>query len=308
MTAILFSTSSFDLDNVPDRRELERSGVRLLLNPFGRKLTEDEIATLLREEGVVGLVAGLEPLTSRVLEGAPTLRAIARVGIGLDTVDLRAAAARDITVFHTPEPPAIAVAELTLAHILGALRHVTAADRAIRADSWKGRMGVLLHGKTVGIVGFGRIGRRLARLLEPFEVRVIATDTDRHSSSVEYVTLDELLASSDVVSLHVPYSPDTHHLIGTRELAIMRPSAILVNVARGGLIDEDALKDALLGGTIAGAALDCFESEPYDGPLRELDTVQMTAHMGTYAAETRGEMEREAATLIVDHLRASGLI
>jgi D-3-phosphoglycerate dehydrogenase len=236
------------------------------------------------------------------------LRAIARVGIGLDSVDLAAAERLGIEVMNTPDPPARAVAELTLGHILSLLRRISLVDRRLHAGTWSPEMGSLLSGRTVGFVGFGRIGRRLARLLEPFDVEILVNDPAAGDVPHERTSLDDLLSRSNVITLHVPYGPDTHHLIDANRLALMRPDAILVNVARGGLIDEDALADALGREGIAGAALDCFADEPYHGPLAGMDRVQMTAHMGTYARETRDQMEREAATKIVECLRRIGAI
>lgn len=307
MTAILFSTSTFNLDLVPDRAALERAGVELRTNPFRRKLTEDEAIDLL-SDGVVGVVAGLEPLTGRVLASAPSLRAIARVGIGLDSVDLPAAERLGIEVMNTPDPPARAVAELTLGHILSLLRRISLVDRRLHEGTWSPEMGSLLSGRTVGFIGFGRIGRRLARLLEPFEVDILVHDPAAVDVRFERTDIDDLLARSTVVTLHVPHGPDTHHIIDGARLALMRPDAILVNVARGGLVDEAALADAISREAIAGAALDCFADEPYRGPLAGMERVQMTAHMGTYARETRDQMEREAATKIVECLRRLGAI
>jgi D-3-phosphoglycerate dehydrogenase len=271
-------------------------------------LTEDEAIENLRDN-VIGLIAGLEPLNARVLDAAPSLKAIARVGIGLDTVDLAAAEARGIEIFNTPEPPAQAVAELTIGHILGMLRNISRVDRAIRSGEWKGQFGQLLAGKTVGVVGFGRIGRKVTDLLVPFGVNVIAHDPiTSNAPGVRFVDLSTLLATSDIVTLHVPYTMDNHHMIGGKEMASMKKGAFLVNIARGGLIDEDALRSSLVSGHLAGAALDCFEVEPYAGPLKDLNNVVMTAHMGTYATETRGQMEREAAGHLVDHLRKIGEI
>ena len=310
MKNIFISTSSFDLSNFDetDLNTLRGAGVSIRTNPVGRKLTEDEAIENLRDN-VIGLIAGLEPLNARVLDTAPSLKAIARVGIGLDTVDLAAAKARGIEVFNTPEPPAQAVAELTIGHILGMLRNISRVDRAIRGGEWKGQFGQLLAGKTVGVVGYGRIGRKVTELLVPFGVNVIAHDPiTQNASGVRFVDLSTLLATSDIVTLHVPYTMDNHHMIAAEQIASMKRGSFLVNIARGGLVDEDALRSSLISGHLAGAALDCFEVEPYSGPLKDLDNVVMTAHMGTYATETRGQMEREAANQLVDHLRKIGEI
>lgn len=306
MKHILTSTSTFDRSNFhPDElAALERAGIEVMHNPHGRKLTEDEAIELLR--GAIGVIAGLEPLNDRVLRSASDLRAISRVGIGLDTVDLTVASALGIHVMNTPEPPAQAVAELTIGHILGMLRHITRVDRAIRAGVWQGQFGSLLAGKTVGVVGYGRIGRRVAALLEAFAAVVVVHDPHVTDDSATFLPLDDLVRTSDIVTIHVPYSSENHHLFDAQRLGAMKTGAIIVNVARGGLIDEEALADALHNGSIAGAALDCFEIEPYAGPLTTFDNVQMTAHMGTYASETRGQMERQAAAQLVEHLRRIG--
>ena len=308
MSRIVINTSTFDLTNIEELESLKKSGVVIDTNPFGRKLSVEE--TIARLQGdAIGLIAGLEPLNAQVLSAARRLKVIARVGIGLDTVDLDAARAQGIAVFNTPEPPARAVAELTIGHILGMLRKIAPVDRAIRNGEWKGQFGQLLAGKRVGIIGFGRIGRKLSELLVAFDVDVIVHDPFvQHASSVTFVDLQTLLATSDIVTLHVPYTPANHHLIGAEEIASMRSASYLVNIARGGLIDENALVSALESGHLAGAALDCFEVEPYTGPLKNLDNVVMTAHMGTYATETRGQMEREAARQLVTHLRQIGEI
>lgn len=303
----MISTSSFDHANFVGRDALERAGIAVVDNPHRTRLSEDQIAALLGTDAV-GLVAGLEPLTRRVLEAATGLRVIARVGTGTDSVDLAAAADRGIRVLTTPDAPTQAVAELTLAHVLGLLRHVSAADRAIRAGEWRGRMGGLLAGRTVGIVGLGRIGRRVAELVGAVGARVVGHDPAGAPAGIEAATLDEVCARADVLTLHVPYSAERRHIIDARRIALMPHGALLVNCARGGLVDEEALRAALVDGRLGGAALDCFEVEPYAGPLAELEQVQMTAHMGSYARETRDAMEREASAGLVAALRDLGVV
>lgn len=304
---VVISTSSFGADNFVGRDVLGRAGIPIVDNPHRARLDEDQIAALLGTDAV-GLVAGLEPLTRRVLEGATGLRVIARVGTGTDSVDLAAAADRGIRVLTTPDAPTQAVAELTLAHVLGLLRHVAAADRDVRAGTWRGRMGGLLQGRLVGIVGLGRIGRRVAELVGAFGARVVGHDPLGAPPGIESASLDEVCARADVLTLHVPYAPERRHMIDARRIGSMRPGALLVNCARGGLVDEEALRVALVEGRLAGAALDCFEVEPYAGPLAALEQVQMTAHMGSYARETRDAMEREASGALVAALREIGVV
>lgn len=277
------------------------------LNPFATRLTEDQAIDLLGTN-TIGLIAGLEPLTEKVLTSAKSLKVIARVGTGLDSVDLVAAKKLGITVLNTPDAPTQAVAELTLGHILGLLRNISVADRQIRNGVWKGLMGSLLQTKTVGIVGFGRIGKRVAGLLSAFGAKVIISDELATSTEYLNVGLNELCAKSDVITLHLPYNDLTHHLINEKQLNLMKKGSYFVNISRGGLVDEDALLAALKSGQIAGAALDCFEHEPYDGELRNFDNVQITAHMGSYARETRDLMEREASQLLVDAFKEIKLL
>ena len=304
---VLITTSTFNLDNFKQLELLNKAQIEVKLNPFATRLTEDQAIDLLGTN-TIGLIAGLEPLTEKVLTSAKSLKVIARVGTGLDSVDLVAAKKLGITVLNTPDAPTQAVAELTLGHILGLLRNISVADRQIRNGVWKGLMGSLLQTKTVGIVGFGRIGKRVAGLLSAFGAKVIISDELATSTEYLNVGLNELCAKSDVITLHLPYNNSTHHLINEKQLNLMKKGSYFVNISRGGLVDEDALLAALKSGRIAGAALDCFEHEPYDGELRNFDNVQITAHMGSYARETRDLMEREASQLLVDALKEIKLL
>ncbi len=304
---VLISTSSFNLDNFSQLSDLKNAGVEVKLNPFAARLTEDQVIELLGTD-TIGLIAGLEPLTKSVLQAAKSLKVIARVGTGLDSVDLATAKQLGITVLNTPDAPTKAVAEFTLAHILGLLRNVSQADRQIRGGVWKGLMGSLLETKTVGIVGFGRIGKRVATLLSAFGASVIISDAQVVQSDYPNVELDELCIKSDILSLHLPYSEATHHIINEKHLNLMKKGSYILNISRGGLVDEEALLTALKSGHLAGAALDCFEEEPYEGELSKLETVQITAHMGSYARETRELMEREASQLLVNALHEKNLL
>ena len=295
------------MDNFSQLSDLKNAGVEVKLNPFAARLTEDQVIELLGTD-TIGLIAGLEPLTKNVLQAAKSLKVIARVGTGLDSVDLATAKQLGITVLNTPDAPTKAVAELTLAHILGLLRHVSQADRQVRVGVWKGLMGSLLETKTVGIVGFGRIGKRVATLLSAIGASVIISDAQVSKSVYPNVELDELCIKSDILSLHLPYNEATHHIINEKNLNLMKKGSYIVNISRGGLVDETALLAALKSGHLAGAALDCFEQEPYEGELRNLETVQITAHMGSYARETRDLMEQEASRLLVDALHEKNLL
>lgn len=309
MNTLVISTSSFDIDNNPPLQHLLQQGMRIVTNPHKRKLTEDEIIELL-SNGAMGLIAGIEPLTERVFQASPQLKVISRCGAGLDSVDLNAAKQRGISVLNTPEAPAQAVAELTMGFILSLLRQTAIIDRAVRQKEWPRTQGRLLAAQTVGIVGLGHIGRRVARLCQAFEASVIAHDPfpSQVPEGVALVSLEQLLARADVITLHLPYSADTHHLLDARAFAAMKPEAIVINAARGGLLDENALADALKSGKVSAAALDVFEQEPYQGPLLEIDNITLTSHVGSLARESRQRMEIEAADNLLQGLITIGAI
>ena len=308
MSKVLITTSSFSLGNFAQAKSLHDAGISLEMNPHGRRLSEDEVAELVATD-VIAILAGLEPLTDRVLSSAKSLRVIARCGTGLDSVDLQAASRLGIDVFNTPDAPTQAVAELTIAHMLNSLRHISTTDSNMRSGKWTPTMGSLLATKTVGLIGVGRIGSAVAKLAQAFGARVIGFDPVVSShNSVELLSLDEVLNQADIVSLHVPINDQTHHIVNASAISRMKPGSIVVNVSRGGLIDESALHDALKSQHLSGAALDCFEDEPYSGPLLQIPGVHVTAHMGSYARETRDLMEVEASTNLVNGLRKRGLI
>jgi D-3-phosphoglycerate dehydrogenase len=303
---ILVSTSSFGKGDPRPLALLEAGGAEIVLNPHGRTLTETEAAALL--VGIDGLIAGTEPLTRAVIDGAERLRGIVRVGVGMENVDLEAAERRGIPVLATPDAVTDSVAELTVGGLLATLRHIHLMDAELRAGRWTKIMGGLLGGRTVGIVGLGRVGRRVAELLGPFGVRLVATDlapdagwAQRHG--VALLDMPTLLAEADVVTLHVSGRSE---VLGAAELAALRPGAVIVNTSRGSVIDEGALVAGLESGAIAGAYLDVFGVEPYSGPLAALPGVLITPHVGSYAREARARMELEAATLLLEALRVRG--
>lgn len=301
---IVIATSTFEVETSPALRQLRAEGFEIVLNPHGRRLDEAQIGALL-DAGTVGLIAGLEPLTASVLRNAGGLRVISRCGVGLDNVDRDAAKALGIALYCTPEAPADSVSELTLGLMLACLRQIPRADRMVRAGEWQRPSGALLSGKQVGLLGLGRIGRRVAALCRAFGAAVLACDPQiERAESIERVALDELLARSQILSLHAPLTPQTRHLIGARALARMPRGALLINTARGELVDSDALRAALVSGHLGGAGLDVYEHEPYRGPLTGLAQVVLTPHMGSAARETRSRMELEAAENLLAGLRA----
>jgi D-3-phosphoglycerate dehydrogenase / 2-oxoglutarate reductase len=252
-----------------------------------RPLDEQEMVELVRD--CAGLIVGVDPVTPRVLEAGP-LRVIVKYGSGMDNIDVEAARALGVRVGSTPGTNARSVAELAIALLLVLARNVALHDRGVRAGSWRRLTGVELAGKQLGIVGYGAIGREVARIAQGLDMNVVAHDPLVAEADVPLVPLDELYAASDAVSLHLPLTDETRGFVGGRELDAMKPTAFLINTARGGLVDEAALGDALRSGRLAGAALDGFEVEPLgDSPLRQLDNVVFSPHAGasTYDAVLR---------------------
>lgn len=295
---------------------LRRAGYELAFSPYDRPLQPGELAELIGD--VVAVIAGLDSFTREVFEHAPQLRVVSRFGVGVDNVDLTAATEHGVVVTITPGANAVAVAELTILLMLALSRRLILHDRWVRAGQWKRANGMELIGSTLGIIGLGRIGREVASRARAFGMRIVFTDPapppEDQVRALEAVALplDELLSVSDVVSLHLPLTDETYHLIGARELALMKPDAFLINTARGGLVDERALYEALKEGRLAGAAFDVFEKEPPDeSPLFQLDNFIATPHIGSATVQTTrrmGIMAAQNALAVLEGQRPEGVV
>jgi D-3-phosphoglycerate dehydrogenase len=307
MNSILITTSVFGIGDPIALDTLKNAGYEVILNPYGRKLTEAETLDLVSEVKPVGIIAGVEPITARVLQQAKSLKAISRCGVGLDNVDLNATGSLGIAVTNTPDAPTEGVAELTIGLIFNLLRKISFLDRELRKGNWIKETGSLVTGKKVGIIGLGRIGKRVAEMLLALGAKVAGIDIQPdyewlQENQVPLVSLEELLKQSEILCLHVSHKQDNEHLIGRKELETMPKGAYLINTSRGEVIDHDALYSMLTNGHLAGAALDVFEQEPYTGPLTKLDNVILTPHIGSYAKETRLEMEMQAVKNLLSAL------
>ncbi|MDL2207492.1 phosphoglycerate dehydrogenase [Desulfovibrio sp. OttesenSCG-928-F20] len=302
---IALTTSSFGKFSQEPIDLLEAANFKIVRNPHRRTLSEGEAIGLL--QGCSGVVAGTEPLTARLMDALPDLRVISRCGVGIDNVDMEAAERRGILVRSTPDGPTRAVAELTVAFALNLMRHVSRMDREMRAGQWKKRMGNLLHGKNVGIVGFGRIGRAVAELFAAFGCPVAFFDPAVNDDQGIFRCMDKesLLAWADIVTLHSSKPADGSYVLDAVHVARMKEGAWLINAARGGNVDESALALALHEGVLAGAALDVYEREPYpySGPLTRLPQVILTPHIGSYAKEARILMEVDSVRNLIEGLR-----
>lgn len=307
MLKIVITTTSFGkYDNLP--AELcKAKRFEVILNPFGRKIKSDELVELAKE--AVGLIAGTEPITEAVLLKLPSLKVISRCGAGLDNVDIDAAKRLGIKVFNTPDAPTLAVAELTVGLILNLLRKINQMDASIRNDRWEKLMGNLLFEKKVGIIGFGLIGQKVGELLVAFGVKLAYCDLEPKvcSFNCSEKRFEEILSWADILTLHLSPSKGCNPIIGMRELGLMKKGGWLINVSRGGVVDEKAIYLSLKEGHLSGVAIDVFEQEPYIGPLKNLDNVILTPHVGSYAKEARIEMEKQAVENLLKGLRDCGI-
>ncbi len=304
---VAIGPSSFAAENEEPLRMLERAKCEVVPNPFGRRLTEAEIIEHLN--GVDGLIAGLEPLNAKVIASAPQLKAIARVGIGVTNVDFDAAAKHEVKVSNTPDGPVDAVAEMTMTALLALCRHLVGTNADLHQGEWSKRIGTGLRGARVLLVGFGRIGRRVGELLRAFGAELTVydpflDDAADLSGASRANNLSDALSNADVVTLH---ASGTDTLIGPKEFAAMKPGALLLNSARGELVDEDAIIDALEMGKIAGAWFDAFWEEPYIGPLTRFEQVLLTPHVGTYTQQCRLSMESSAVENLLRDLSIQSL-
>ncbi len=287
---ILVTPTSYGKNDPRLKSELEAQVGEVIYNPTGKPLASTEVARLL--EGVDGYIAGLDQIDRAALSNASRLKVIARYGVGYDNVDLQAARERGILVTNTPGANSVSVAELALGLMLALARQLPQADAAVRRGEFPRLNGLSLEGKTVGILGLGAIGRQLTRRLAGFDCKLVAYDpyADQafaQAQHVELLEMDTLLGRADFVSLHVPVTPETRRMVDRAFLAKMKKGAYLINTARGELVDEEALAEALRSGWLRGAGLDAFIVEPPtpDNPLLTAPNLVATPHLG---AQTDG--------------------
>lgn len=304
---ILVTWPDYDVEHELLGRALTGQGLAPHLAPKLGARSATEVRALVAR--ACGAIVSTDPFDASVFAAAPQLRVIARVGVGVDSIDLEAATAAGVVVTVTPGANEATVADHTVAMALSLMRRLCEHDAGVRRGEWN-RTGAhlpsALAGATAGLVGYGRIGRLVAERLRGFGVRVLVSDpgmASRPEGDVEIVPLADLLAAADVVSLHCPLLPATHHLIGREQLALMRPGAILVNTARGGIVDEPALLAALEQGRLGGAALDVFEDEPPRASrLLKLPNVLLSPHNAGLSDRSVHEMTCRATASVIDVL------
>jgi len=311
MAKVLITTVPFGDKNRLPLELLENAGIEYLINPLGKKLTEAELADMVSDFDAI--IAGTEPITQHVMERATNLKMISRVGIGLDSVDLIAARDKGIVVSYTPDAPAPAVAELTLGLMLGLLRSTHVSNLQMHNGEWHRYFGRRLAEVTIGIVGVGRVGTRVLRRTKGFGTpKLLVNDLMpnlelNREFKLEWVTKSEIYEEADIISLHLPLTHLTKNMLQKEHLLAMKPDAIIINTSRGGIINENDLYQVMKGGHLSGAAIDVFEHEPYTGPLREIERILLTAHMGSMSVDCRTRMEIEATEEAVRFLQGNAL-
>ena len=308
----LITTVPFAAINKLPLELLKSANIDYIFNPLNKKLTENELIKLVSDVDI--LIAGTEPITRRVLDKAPKLKMISRVGIGLDSVDLLAAREKNIKVSFTPDAPAPAVAELTMGLIFSLLRSIHLSNAQLHEGKWNRIFGRRISEVTIGIIGVGRIGSRVIRRTKPFGTpRFLVNDIDPSKRKdldfkLEWVSKEKIYKESDIICIHLPLTKHTKNMIQKKDMLLMKKDAAIINVSRGGIINESDLYEVLKSGHLSGAAIDVFEEEPYIGKLTEIDRCILTAHMGSMSFDCRSRMEIEATEEVVRYCSNNALI
>jgi len=300
---VLITTIPFGDKNRLPLDLLENAGIEYLINPFNKKITEEQLADIITDFDAI--IAGTEPITENVMSCASNLKFISRVGIGLDSIDLLAAQKRGVKVSYTPDAPSLAVAEFTLGLMLSLLRSIHISNFQMHQGNWHRFFGRRLEKVTVGIIGVGRIGSGVLKRLQSFGTsKIMVNDIlpNReldHDYNLDWTTKEKIYKAADIISLHIPLTHLTKNMIKKEHLLSMKPDAIIINTSRGGIVNEHDLVEVMQSGHLSGAAIDVFEQEPYDGQLRKIERCLLTAHMGSMSVDCRTRMEIEATEEIV---------
>ena len=306
MKKVLITTATFGRFSAEAFDILRNGGLDMVRTPQAAA-TDADIASAV-DDDTVGIIVGLEPISKAVFEAGRNLKVVAKHGIGVDNIDLNAAKEHGVRVVNAPGTNSEAVADLAIGFMFALARSIPEAHAMLRAGEWPRVMGKSVWGATAGILGLGAIGKGVARRARGLNMTTLAYDPyfDEQfatANQVRKASLDEILAAADFVTIHIPYSDQTRNLIGREQLAKMKPSAFLVNTSRGGIVDEEALFEALATKKIAGAALDVFAKEPPAGsPLLNLPNTITTPHMGAYTDGALKLTSEFAARMVLEVL------
>ena len=299
---ILIAPTTFSQFSLRPIEYIEKAGFQIIKNNKERKLSFQELKEMLDQ--AVGVIAGTEEYSKEILSQNNSLKVISRLGVGLDNIDMEFVKEKKIKIFSTQSKPDLSVAELVMGLILDLARNISYCDSKLKSGFWEKRMGYLVQGKTLGLIGLGSVGKALVRISSGFNFNIIAFDKEIDQDyvdkyNVNYSSLETLLKKSDIVSIHLSLNDFTNSLINSEKIALMKTNSILINTSRGEIVDEGALYNALVNKNIAGAGIDVFENEPYNGPLCKLDNALLTPHIGAYAKEARIKMEFEASKNLI---------
>jgi len=309
MMDVIVTSRSFG--NVPsDALDLlERNDLNIIRPDRAGPFSDEEIAEIFKDHPTRAIIVGSDKIGSKAFAEAKELEIISKHGVGVDNVDLEEASRRGVAVTNTPQANKEAVAELAFGAVFALTRRIVSADRSVRSSNWEKFVGHEIQEKTLGIIGLGKIGKRLAQLASSVGMKVLYYDTEEKDVAEEIEisrsALNILFRCSDFVSVHCPLTPDTRGLVGENAFDSMKDSAFLINTARGGIVDEEALSQALNDGTIAGAYLDVFESEPLpdNSSLRNREDVILTPHMAAYTEEAIARMDEVSVENLVNYFQ-----
>jgi len=304
---VLVALQSFNEYSELPMKLLTQANMDIVLNKLGHRLNQAEIIELGTD--CDGIIAGVETYDENVLENLPKLKCISRSGVGIDSIDVEKAKEKGIAILNTPDVVIQPVAEMTVAMIFDLLRLLTLHTNLLRSGQWKKQAGQLLMGRKVGIIGLGRIGKRVSEMLKCLNADVSGFDIyPDHQwakmNDVKISSLQGIIKESDIVCIHVSFSKENPFTLGKDEISQMKNDSILINTSRGQVIDDKALYEALKSGKLRGAGLDVFSNEPYYGPLCEFDNVVLTPHISTLTKESRAEMEIQAVENLLRYFRS----
>lgn len=303
---ILITPRSFASFSDKPLKMLTERDYKIKRNNTGRPYKKEEMLKLIKD--VDGIIIGIDELSAKIIEEANALKVISKYGIGLDNIDINMATNKKIVVTNTPTANVDAVADLTFGLILSLARRVPEADRKTKSAKWGKIIGKSVWEKTIGIIGLGKIGRQVVKRAKGFEMNILVFDIVKDKKfaqkyGIKYVNLEKLLRKSDYITIHIPLNDATRNMISYEELEKMKKDAFLINTSRGGIVDEEALYDALRNNKLRGAALDVYNNEPLrESPLKELDNIIMTPHIGAYTEEAIENMSIQAAQNLIDVL------
>jgi len=303
---ILITPRSFASTSDKPMKMLTEKGYEIQLNDIGRPYKKEEMLNLVSD--IDGIIMGIDELSAEIIEKANKLKVISRYGTGLDNIDINMATNKKIIVTNTPTANLDAVADLTFGLILSLARRIPEADKKTKSGKWEKIIGKSVWKKTVGIIGLGNIGKQVVKRAKGFEMNILVFDIVEDKKfaqkfGIKYVNLEELLRKSDYITIHIPLNDATRNMISYEEFEKMKKGAFLINTSRGGIVDEEALYDALRNNKLRGAALDVYNSEPpRESTLKELDNVIMTPHIGAYTEEAIENMSIQAAQNLIDVL------